>query len=704
MEIRTLLFERLLSSLILKNPEIQQEIIHLLKTSSDSLCRDMSKSVDAPYFSEMWQWYKSRAFTKFELEVENTKARLNGLNYKKSRTSLSQHREESIKASSYSFMLENTALHVSTEEHDLTEGTLSPSDGIRSCSQGSDLTKVTSLSSNRSPNSNQDSIKSSPYQSTKEKFMCEPLEFANRRIYTDHNSGIFRYIGLSSGLSIARISAYKQTLEYFGVFPYDQYSNNYNINILKPDYLNRTIPSDSGQLMDHYFATVHCWLPMVDRYKLMTLIHNQNSKSAISVLALLWAVLSISLVPKDPTRALKYAEYAEAIISAGGNNIERIQTDLILSLYYLGIGRWQQSWEKITFSCNLAIDSGFYLSEIDSVATGNGHIALKQRLRTWCACYVLDTLIAARLGKMPNLRSEDWYISSLIDETGAEEWESYNFLSNAENSKIGTEPARCFSVFNFLIRLVNIVNKILVSASVFTPETSSTKSDNELKICHTLADELDLWEDSLPIYCQTNFSSQELMAPHITNLQLVHHVARMLIQLTIMSPAVTSTERRVMYIQISTQASNLLWTSTCHMAPSPLMEYYACVCAAFFESFDSKFHDVAPQEYLQIRKIIKILKNIAKSWPGALISLSNFEELAIFYQRNKLSKNNILLEEQNLNEQKEEPLLYSLSEAESINDSAQQYYLMDDSKYAVSRLSSSLAEDYGKEFSFFSIA
>lgn len=133
--------------------------------------------------------------------------------------------------------------------------------------------------------------------------------------------------------------------------------------------------------------------------------------------------------------------------------------------------------------------------------------------RTVCGCFILETLIAARLSRRPYLRRSDVRLTAL-EANGIEEWEPWQ-LHQASNIVFSgvRSPGHVSSIFNQLAALVSVLNDL-----ISTPfEDRSGRS-----VSHATTN-MEIWVKQLPAQCQVFLdekSKSKATSPQVLNLSL----------------------------------------------------------------------------------------------------------------------------------------------------------------------------------------
>lgn len=333
-------------------------------------------------------------------------------------------------------------------------------------------------------------------------------------------------------------------------------------------------PDNLRKLVDSYFQIYHVWLPMLDRLSIIRQIHhiqflgnNKNSTSFqasdCNLIALLWAIIALgesgtsNNSTNDTSANAIAASYAKNAIMALENSltstIETIQAMLLLGLYYYQNGEWDYSWVLISSSTRMAIDVRLMTPASANNDDNNQQLLKKEgsetpqqsstldkiiRERTWSTVYVINTLLAARMGRTPLIRAMDWPIPHVNDD-GWEEWESWK--SYHTPNVLELDSGRCLLTFNHFIKVLSVLNLAITCTIDLSEETladdqsdgasntshsqnASTMEYKHDKNRHTLAyfeKQLETCRNDLPEYCQIEyFKLAEKIPPMVVLLHL----------------------------------------------------------------------------------------------------------------------------------------------------------------------------------------
>ncbi|RMD39291.1 hypothetical protein DV735_g5834, partial [Chaetothyriales sp. CBS 134920] len=231
-----------------------------------------------------------------------------------------------------------------------------------------------------------------------------------------------------------------------------------------------TLPKGASDSISSYFSSVHCWLPILDRGEMRkrcfelarreTRVDTADAGLAKFSAALVLSSLQSSLV--SPTgRALdvsylyeisrKCIPFADGLYALG-----HVQALVLLVLADILSNRWSQAWFAIGLASRV----------IQDLVGSRTKILGKEETATYQACFILDTLIAFRLQRMPQLRRTQ--LPAGLVEDGHDEWEPVAAAGPVASS----EPGFLLSTFNRVTDLFAILNDRICS-----PDENTTRAD-----------------------------------------------------------------------------------------------------------------------------------------------------------------------------------------------------------------------------------
>lgn len=250
--------------------------------------------------------------------------------------------------------------------------------------------------------------------------------------------------------------------------------------------LSTPLPADWQSLLDLYFSTTHCWLPMCQKHELLRTAYIMSSGSATqnsgvtvshderaSMMAILaYASFQRSIggtgmmSTEDPVSTDLAASSCKAVESllpntAQSYKIGHVRTLLIMTLINITCGNQRQAWTSIgnTIYHITVLVKPYLQQERLAINLDEG---VK---RTLLCCMSLDCLVAAWNGLRPYFTRADIVSIGPLRTDGLEEWEPWKSQerSNAPVFEFNA-PGRSLSTFNQVVNLVSILNDLLRSS------------------------------------------------------------------------------------------------------------------------------------------------------------------------------------------------------------------------------------------------
>ncbi|KAK9463186.1 uncharacterized protein V1516DRAFT_672187 [Lipomyces oligophaga] len=557
MELRTAMFERFIGLLIEQYPSAETMLLEVLREAStkpfqcNTLWPSSAEGKDLKHF--LSKWYSSEFAKEFNEEVERIKDKF-GVSAGRRRSSF------------YSY---------------IATGDIRSSPTSSNFDSSHSLLASAELKSSRAENNigNHSLIESYSQDNGLDTGESFKRQLDNRGYYI-LNGRTCGYIGSSSGITGQMIPMLQFSVNgVAGMYPIERYFSKYITptsqlaQMTALNFMAKPFPLDYLELIDIYFKTTHCWFPTVDRFSILQMIHQDISHSSSDVRprtvierGLIWSLLSLSAVYQDSeskgreiadsatTRSSIYASYAIESIRVFSSLVSKeMETSALcayssclqmLSLYYLGEGCWRDAWELSKLSTTTALDNAFHDIKGPIMICGQqntGHltenIIQSRKYYAWAGSYVLDTIIASRLGQIPVIRSNEWEIPKL-DENGPEEWGKYESPDTHGDQILNENPSHYLSTFNSLIRLIHIWNRILVSRWYLprnTPLDGNSMTNEAELFAKFFIKELRDWESELPSHCL--FRGRDGVAshptPYLLNLNMIYLLVQSLVYLSI---------------------------------------------------------------------------------------------------------------------------------------------------------------------------
>ncbi|KAH7329725.1 hypothetical protein B0I35DRAFT_48753 [Stachybotrys elegans] len=228
------------------------------------------------------------------------------------------------------------------------------------------------------------------------------------------------------------------------------------------------LPANWSRLVDVYVSETHNWLPIIQKYKLFrtaSLIARAESNPDSRMpdkgdVALLWAVFAYSSNHADSTCSqtedgqvsqeglISHAK-AMAMQELPQYDIGHVHASLILALLEMRRGPWRNSWlwvGRAVYTANL----------LGVIPQGRDHSTDEEIRRCFLGCFVVDSLIATRLGFRPYFQRSD--LQGLPDD-GPEEWELWRPVSATSAVSPTPGPGRILSTFNSLCYMVAAIGQ-----------------------------------------------------------------------------------------------------------------------------------------------------------------------------------------------------------------------------------------------------
>jgi hypothetical protein len=180
----------------------------------------------------------------------------------------------------------------------------------------------------------------------------------------------------------------------------------------------------------------------------------------------------------------------------------------------MGIGHLDRAWFLIGQAVRAATSLGLNRPSDDILK-----VFSKSRTKhVFLGCFVLETIIAARLDHRPHLRAQDVDIVGLIEEDGLEEWDPWSDCLSVRRGSTGSRgPASVLSTFNRLVQVLQILNEA----------TCISDSRKKLQLSTGLLEKLHIWSSaqSSTLYFDSAAMNEEKamsLLPHHHNLHLAY--------------------------------------------------------------------------------------------------------------------------------------------------------------------------------------
>lgn len=309
-----------------------------------------------------------------------------------------------------------------------------------------------------------------------------------------------------------------------------------------------SLPTRAWRLFDVFFAYTHCWFPIISKVDVLRIAYTYSTiplelsrdGTGSGAHAALWAILAYAscqvtgenlashhgttLSDIDWTSEQLY-NVARGLIPGEDAEYEpgHVQALLLLGLCKIGAGQWSIAWLLIGYAVRVALVLDLHLSNTSEMGLTSELHGRKRHV--FLGCFILDTFIAAKIGKLPHLRSEIVHRVG-IPENDLEEWDPWLAPSDL-SGPFGRElsqrrPAHAGSTFNQFVKVACILNDIVS----FSPQKQITQNQYQ-HFSQTLQD----WKSELPRQCQIATPIRDITStslcplPHVLGLHLSYLTA-----------------------------------------------------------------------------------------------------------------------------------------------------------------------------------
>lgn len=293
------------------------------------------------------------------------------------------------------------------------------------------------------------------------------------------------------------------------------------------------LPSTAWHLLDVFFSYTHCWLPIVEKQDVLKVSY-QYTPQGINVStalpgsgdhATLWAILAYAECQNKSVAKIDFQhdtqwtvdtlyKHARSLIPTedGVFELGHVQALLIMALLNMGRNHWDRAWLLIGQAARIAVNLGLGEVPREPPLRFNPADKKSRSQHVFLGCFALDTLIAAKLGRQPQLRKEDADRIGILEEDGLDEWNPWMDCLNVRrrNPPGPHGPTAVLSTFNQLILLLKILNSVICDSS-----TGRGRVEKGME----LLKELDSWGQVLPAMFAT---TKPPLLPHRYNLHLAH--------------------------------------------------------------------------------------------------------------------------------------------------------------------------------------
>ncbi|KAJ9649715.1 hypothetical protein H2199_000494 [Coniosporium tulheliwenetii] len=228
------------------------------------------------------------------------------------------------------------------------------------------------------------------------------------------------------------------------------------------------LPASLWRLFDVYFGYTHCWFPIAEKHDVMKISYSYPEEgldlTAGSIdsgaHAELWSILALASFQDvslssgeamSDTKASDIYDIARSLIPTeeGSFQIGHVKALLLLSLVNMGSTNDDIAWLLVGQAARIAILLG--LDKSETTTTTSTPAAKHQHV--FLGCFVVDSMISARLGRSPLVSRKQVHDIGLLPEEGLEEWQPWvgcQGFGVGQDMKLRS-PVHALSTFNRMI-------------------------------------------------------------------------------------------------------------------------------------------------------------------------------------------------------------------------------------------------------------
>lgn len=381
-------------------------------------------------------------------------------------------------------------------------------------------------------------------------------------------------------------------------------------------------PYSSKQMLENYFIHVHSAFPMVDQNFILNLTLDEVKKKSCKS-CLYWTLVFIGFLYGMPGKYGDTKHSAQTVhdISISTldcqQTVEGVQALLLQSLYFLGRGYWSNSWISIGNALHMA--KGLDLN--DKKTNNNNNILSR---RTWKCCCLIDTIIAGRLGREPQLNDIDYFDDDEFLSTD-EELELWSRIGNIN----GPCPGRAVSVFNAQCTLNRTANKFLTVTNRKDYPNYLSSSEKTLFL-QTCVNELHNWFVTLP----PEISFQHLFNPGFISPSILPHFGHLILgYLTVASVLIVAGATEVSPLLPSASGMinmclNVVRNIHPYRKPLPDFEYFMTLClTASMKLYIQENRNLNVADNDEFKSVIEYLREFSSMWGMSSVSYQYFTNL-----------------------------------------------------------------------------
>lgn len=301
----------------------------------------------------------------------------------------------------------------------------------------------------------------------------------------------------------------------------------------------RELPLPTADLLEKYFVNIHSIVPVLDKIESLHFFHSHNfdksenkyptSQDKLSVISLSCALASSSAFEPSTTEPRTESIWQSPVSRTDvAGVLIQVQEIILSSMISIRAGAWIKARRIITVLCDLVIH--YRIFEASTNHRQCLELIHKAQRRAWSACFLIDTLVAAKLRILPVLRSQNCDVP-FIDEDVSEEWDSWTFNIT---STIRKSPARIASTYNHFLGLAHILNEYISQVvSYRSSKERRAHLASAITSYQSARDHLRAWSEGLPSHLKVEMiwtdsdvrlkSSSLTASTYAMNLNIAYH-------------------------------------------------------------------------------------------------------------------------------------------------------------------------------------
>ncbi|KAI1262777.1 hypothetical protein F5Y18DRAFT_144034 [Xylariaceae sp. FL1019] len=242
----------------------------------------------------------------------------------------------------------------------------------------------------------------------------------------------------------------------------------------QPPYII-VLPHNHWRLLDIYFSYTHCWFPILEKHEVLKTSYTYpdeglpvpRDNADFVGHAELWAALTLASYQERASEAdvnVDSTSSARTQLNPGEMyqvarklvplehelfEVRHVNALLLLTLVNIGCDDVQTAWFLIGVASRMSLSLRLH----ESSSSAN----VRQSSHTYMGCFILDTLISARLGLVPHLRADMAQVDLPRLDNDLDEWQPWmpcsDFGPSRQTSHPSRMPSHSVSSFRLLYRI-----------------------------------------------------------------------------------------------------------------------------------------------------------------------------------------------------------------------------------------------------------